>query len=374
MSYDIPPGLTSLLQDFTVAVLRNKPNDLYKFAAEYFTSDAILCKSETSKKIAFTGVTLSDDEGHAEPPKMMYRGRRKSVAAERYDPEADDDEGDLIVHKKSQLQEKRLKIAVKNILIFRALEEPQMKEVIQAMFERKVIVGEHVINEGEDGDNFYVIESGTYKIKVNNKIVGSYEGQGSFGELALMYNMPRAATITATSPGTLWALDRSTFRRIVLKSAFKRRKVYEGLLESVPLLNSLDKYERMNVADALVSKTFKHNELIIKQGDLASCMYFIEEGRVRITMKAKPSEPEKELTVVSKGGYFGELALVTHKPRAASAYAVEKVRCAVLDVAAFERVMGPCMDIMKRNIRMYDEQVKEIFGSEGTNSAARQNF
>lgn len=65
MSYDIPPGLTSLLQDFTVAVLRNKPNDLYKFAAEYFTSDAILCKSETSKKIAFTGVTLSDDEGHA---------------------------------------------------------------------------------------------------------------------------------------------------------------------------------------------------------------------------------------------------------------------------------------------------------------------
>ncbi len=55
--------------------------------------------------------------------------------------------------------------------------------------------------------------SGTYDIYVKidgeDKKVGSYDNQGSFGELALMYNMPRAATIVATSDGTLWAMVRT---------------------------------------------------------------------------------------------------------------------------------------------------------------------
>ena len=52
--------------------------------------------------------------------------------------------------------------------------------------------------------------SGTYDIHVDidgqMKMVGSYDNQGSFGELALMYNMPRAATIIATAEGSLWAM------------------------------------------------------------------------------------------------------------------------------------------------------------------------
>lgn len=57
--------------------------------------------------------------------------------------------------------------------------------------------------------NTYIFSShfsGTYDIHVDNKLVGQYENSGSFGELALMYNMPRAATIVATSDGTLWAM------------------------------------------------------------------------------------------------------------------------------------------------------------------------
>lgn len=52
--------------------------------------------------------------------------------------------------------------------------------------------------------------SGTFNIFVKadgaDKLVGCYDNRGSFGELALMYNTPRAATIIATSPGALWCL------------------------------------------------------------------------------------------------------------------------------------------------------------------------
>jgi cAMP-dependent protein kinase regulator len=235
------------------------------------------------------------------------------VAAERYDPEADEDDGQKVVHPKSDDQRHRLNDAVKNILLFRSLEEKQMQEVIDAMFERKVVPGEHVIEQDDDGDNFYVIDHGTYDILVHQKKVGAYNEVGSFGELALMYNMPRAATIVATNEGSLWAMDRATFRRIVLKNAFNKRKMYEALLETVPLLKSLDSYERMNIADALVSKQFSDGVQIIKQGDSASCMYFIEDGEVRIAIRPSAEEPESDITSVHKGGYFGELALVTHK-------------------------------------------------------------
>lgn len=70
-------------------------------------------------------------------------------------------------------------------------------------------------------------------------LVHTYNNKGSFGELALMYNMPRAATIKAETKGFLWAMDRLTFRRIVLKSAFKKRKMYEALIDNVPMLKAL---------------------------------------------------------------------------------------------------------------------------------------
>lgn len=85
---------------------------------------------------------------------------------------------------------------------------------------------------------------GVYEAYVNGEngkqlLVHTYNGKGSFGELALMYNMPRAATIKAATAGSLWAMDRQTFRRIVLKSAFRKRKMYEALIENVPMLKAL---------------------------------------------------------------------------------------------------------------------------------------
>lgn len=168
----------------------------------------------------------------------------------------------------------------------------------------------------------YVGEKGT-----EPKRIHTYENSGSFGELALLYNMPRAATIQAHTDGSLWAMDRQTFRRILLKSAFKKRKMYEALIDSVPMLKTLQSYERMNLADALVPKHYSMGERIIKQGDVADGMYFIENGTVTISVLDEKGK-EIEINRLGKGGYFGELALVTHRPRAASAFAAEDIKLA----------------------------------------------
>ena len=176
-----------------------------------------------------------------------------------------------------------------------------------------------------------------------------------------MYNMPRAATIVAKSTGKLWALDRLTFKKIVLKAAFERRKLYENLIENMPMFKSLSSYDCMNLADALYSRSFEDGEIIINQGDQANCMYFVESGKVRIVREQDGEK--KEIKICNKSDYFGELALLTKKPRAATAAAFGKdVRCAILDIDAFERLLGPCVEIMQKNIPDYRDQLRKLFG------------
>ncbi|XP_007499885.1 cAMP-dependent protein kinase type II-alpha regulatory subunit [Monodelphis domestica] len=365
---EIPPGLTELLQGYTVEVLRNHPEDLVDFAVDYFT------RLRENRRLGEDG---EKDEGRGdeedeqfEPPVINRYNRRVSVCAESFNPDEEDDTEPKVIHPKSDEQRSRLQEACKDILLFKNLDQEQLSEVLDAMFERIVVSEEHVIDQGDDGDNFYVIERGKYDILVTKENqsfrVGQYDNRGSFGELALMYNTPRAATIVAITEGSLWGLDRITFRRIILKNNAKKRKMFESFIESVPLLKSLEVSERMKIVDVIGEKNYKDGEQIIAQGDKAESFYIVESGEVKILIKSKTNkdtEDEVEIARCQKGQYFGELALVTNKPRAASAYAVGDVKCLVMDVQAFERLLGPCMDIMKRNISNYEEQLVKMFGS-----------
>ncbi|XP_072136388.1 protein kinase, cAMP-dependent, regulatory, type II, alpha A isoform X3 [Mobula birostris] len=391
MNIEIPPGLTDLLQGYTVEVLRHRPADLVEFAIQYFTrlkekeeqaegrrpsvadADADAMQTESNGDNGDTG-TETESESDFEEPVINRLSRRVSVCAEAFNPD-EDDEDDMeprVVYPKTDDQRSRLQEACKDIVLFKNLDQEQIYEILDAMFERKVEPSEHVIDQDDDGDNFYVIERGTYDIYVNKggqpQLVGKYDNHGSFGELALMYNTPRAATIIATTEGALWGLDRVTFRRIIVKNNAKKRKMYESFVESVPLLKSLELSERMKIVDVIGERSYHDNELIIKQGDKADCFYIVESGEVKIMIKSKTladqeGNAEVEIARCVKGQYFGELALVTNKPRAASAYAVGDVKCLVMDIQAFERLLGPCMDIMKRNIVNYEEQLVALFGT-----------
>ncbi|KAK6314943.1 cAMP-dependent protein kinase type II-beta regulatory subunit [Coregonus clupeaformis] len=405
MSIEIPDGLTELLQSFTVEVLRNQPGDLLDFALQYFIqlkenqTEAAFDNARNSangrpgaggnvsrgRAVNFAEEAMQidseneeddDEEEEFVAPVINRFLRRTSVCAEAFNPEEEEDKEPRITHPKTDEQRHRLQEACKDILLFKNLDPEQMSQVLDAMFEMPVEAGEHIIDQDDDGDNFYVIERGTFDILMKadrvERVVGSYDNQGSFGELALMYNTPRAATIIATSVGALWCMDRPTFRRIIVKNNHKKRKMYEAFIESLPLLTSLQVSERMCVVDVLSSKIYTDGEQIIAQGATANCFYIVESGQVRITMNTNKLKKEDgegveedvEIAMCTRGQYFGELALVTNKPRAASAYAVGNVKCLVMDVQAFERLLGPCMDIMKRNIVNYDEQLAALFGSD----------
>ncbi|XP_014243892.1 cAMP-dependent protein kinase type II regulatory subunit-like isoform X2 [Cimex lectularius] len=287
--------------------------------------------------------------------------RRKAVVGETYNPEADKN-GEIVKHHKTDAQRQNLQTNLKKILLLQNLYSEQFDQILDAFFLKTVKSGEYVIKEGDEGDYFYVIEKGTYSIiKEENglpKVIQKYIDAGSFGELALLYSIPRSASVKAETEGLLWALDSKTFRRIIIKAAHKNRKAYLDMIKNVKILSHLTEKERMSLADNLVQKVYKDGEVILKEGDEANGMYFVIDGHVSISKNVNGKKVN--MKSVEKGGYFGELALLTNAQRAATAVAKGKLTTAFLDAQAFSRLMGPCEDAMRANMEKYGIKKENI--------------
>lgn len=134
--------------------------------------------------------------------------------------------------------------------MFNALDEKEFEIVVDSIEEVKVQPGDIVIKEGDEGDCMYVVEQGilectkVFKGKSEPTFLKDYQPGEGFGELALLYNAPRAATIRAKTEAVVWRLDRDTFNNIVKDAAARKREKYETFLSSVKILSSMDPYER----------------------------------------------------------------------------------------------------------------------------------
>jgi cAMP-dependent protein kinase regulator len=222
---------------------------------------------------------------------------------------------------------KRLEDSLRSNIMFAHLDADERQQVFDAMFQVDFDAGAVIIKQGDDGDNFYVIDSGTCDIYVQKpgddepKLVLTLNAGGSFGELALIYGSPRAATVKAKSNVSLWAIDRITYRRIMMGTTMRKRKLYETFLEKVPILQHLTKYERITVADALESYTYTAGEMIVRQGEPGDKFYIIVTGEVRCEQTTTAEGGAKTTAEVGRLGpsaYFGEIALLTNRPRAAT--------------------------------------------------------
>ena len=235
----------------------------------------------------------------------------------------------------------------------------EIATIVDACEEKKFKRNEYIIKQGDNGDNLYIIESGELICeKVFNKgesptYLKTYKEGELFGELALLYNAPRAATIYAKTDCVLWAIDRLTFNTIIKESAINKREKYKKFLETIPLLSTVKSYEIYSICDAIKMEKFQKNQYIIKEGEEGDKFYILDEGEA-VATKKKMNFKKK----YSKGDYFGELALLRNAPRAASVMAVTDCKVLSLDRLAFKRLLGPLEDILKRNSEAYEKYTK----------------
>jgi len=245
-------------------------------------------------------------------------------------------------------------------ILFSSYTTDEHTAIVDAFESMEVKGGVSVIRQGEAGEKFFVVQSGILDIYIrgpegDQKVGNSLTAGSSFGELALMYNTPRAATIKSISDCVLWTIDRSTYRGIVVHHKFLRNKQYQEFLRNVEIsgktlssIMSEAQIEKMTVS--LEREVYNKGEAIIRQGNTGDNFYIIADGDVGV-YKTAPDGHEKKLTVLRRGAYFGEQALLREDVRQASCIAEDKVTVLTLGREDFIDMLGPFEEILKGTAR-----------------------
>jgi len=348
-----------------------KKNELEKLRNEIKKYRELEAHNETEE----TGSVKSEDSEHPDEEEKVVevdltkaKARlsvpRAAVSAEVYGAFNKKEDFQARVIKKSEEQIQRIKARILQSFLFNNLDQNDLQIVINAMEEKSFEADMPVIQQGEAGDCLYVVEQGElncfkkFSKDGEDKFLKTYGPGDAFGELALLYNAPRAATVKAKAKCTLWALDRETFNHIVKEAAQKKREKYESFLKSVEILSEVEPYELLQISDALKPSNFNKGDYVIREGEMGDVFYFIEEGEAIATITKEPGKPPETVKSYSKGDYFGELALIKGEPRAANIVAVTNLKLISLDRESFKRLLGPIETILKRNSEKYIKFVK----------------
>jgi len=297
-----------------------------------------------------------EDDDDDEPPPGWEKSEesgakaRQSVSAEAYGAWNQKKAFSPPVIPKTEDQSERLKSVLEKSFMFQSLEQLDLDAVIGAMAEVKLETKERAINQGDDGDFLFVIESGKLNCIItvdgSEKVVKTCESGDVFGELALLYNCPRAASVECSEASVLWKLDRDTFNHIVKDSAQKKRQRYEIFLEKVPILAAMNAYERSQIADALKVEVFEDGKAIVNQGEDGNKFYILESG------EAVATKGDQVIMQYTSGDYFGELALLRNQPRAATVQAKGLTKCLTLEGRSFKRLLN-INDLLERSGSKY---------------------
>lgn len=325
-----------------------------------------------SHKIAHEAVGLKEDSkkfmtSHKEENRPVRRGlsraKRAAIMSAKEDPSLME-KYDVKSHfiKKSDEELKRISEAVKANFLFQHLNKRQTSDLYSVMSAVEIKKGEIVIRQGDEGDRFYVVDSGDYDVRVSGadddhsgsvetlgEVVHTYRGEthSSFGELALMYSKPRAASVVAATNGLLWALDRHAFRSILMKS--DSQEIIK-CLRKVEILESLAISQLKRLNDVLTEVTYDDGDHMITQGDVGDQFYILTTGKAVCTVKIECPDSGavsfKEVLHLKEFDYFGERALLMDAPRAANVVAVGTVKVLQVGRTAFEECLGPLQDMI----------------------------
>ena len=166
----------------------------------------------------------------------------------------------------------------------------------------------------------------------------------AFGELALMYNVARQASVMCMSEfATLWALPRQVYRDVTQLEALDSIESIVETLQSVELLGCLGDDQFTRLIDSFDMVAYKPHQRIIRQGEMGSAFYIILKGTVNCL------SGESVVATLNRCDYFGERALLRDEPRAVHVDAVTAVTLAKITRETFHDILGPLETLMEQH-------------------------
>ncbi|QDZ24436.1 cAMP-dependent protein kinase [Chloropicon primus] len=252
--------------------------------------------------------------------------------------------------------------ALNKLLIFNNLPPEKQAMLCSYMYLREVPAGDILIREGEEGvaaSELYVVKSGEFEVlqkyedlnvRVNRKEAGDI-----FGEVALLYSVPRNATVVALSDSSVWVLTREFFNYYVRQESGNVRDIQLDIfLNSVHVIQPLNKTERQKLVEDLDEEVFLSGDIVCKQGTAANKFYIIMKGEATLFTNDNNGK-EEVLTELFSGEFFGEESIAPKEDSSENIYnntiraskGGESMHCISIPVEKAD-VLRPLYEMMQR--------------------------
>ena len=209
---------------------------------------------------------------------------------------------------------------------------------------------------GDSSEALYILQSGQVRLLTETEpsevdYVELSEG-AIFGEMPLLTGKPQGQAARAASDVLLWVLPKADFDDLcatypIIRSALSRdlrgrlspedRALAVERLRAMPLFSELPEEALSAMAKRLLLQHAPAGELIFQIGGPGDALYLVETGQVELVTESRRGE--ESLARLGSGGFFGEMALLTGKTRAATARALQDANIWVLYRTDFDDLM-----------------------------------
>ena len=283
---------------------------------------------------------------------------KKLVIDERFQYVLNEAQGATITTKPKTDSDIKLILSVlKTHYIFNSIDFTGQLKIIKQVKCYEVPAQEVIFQAGQPGSCFFVVSSGRLEVHSGNekRVLGPGK---SFGELALIDDRPRKATVRTLEPCVLWGLDRVTFMKSLKRIRVRDYEENKKFINSVSVISVLSPGQKEALLSSLVTQRWKSSQIVIKEGDNNDMLYIVKEG-IAICNPDKTDSRE-----IHKGDYFGEQALLYQTLHKTTIIAATDLVLLSISRKSLTDVLGSSLDqILYRNTQKLAFEKNEILRS-----------
>eukprot|EP00536_Pseudo-nitzschia_multiseries_P015894 jgi/Psemu1/219457/e_gw1.975.12.1 len=198
----------------------------------------------------------------------------------------------------------------------------EVQTLVKAMEKHTANQGETVIAQGDTGDYLYIVMEGTVRFLVDGEDQGNAGRGAVVGELALLYDCPRAATVLAETDCVFYRVSQETFRRIQASFILSNDDETRRLLKRTRLFQDLPDHLIQEMASCMFQKKFKKGDILLKKGEMLDEIYFVQSGHLvgrdltigntkYADLRVEPGDNFGAASMVSNNGLSGTAECLT---------------------------------------------------------------
>lgn len=215
--------------------------------------------------------------------------------------------------------------------LFSALEAPALERLLGAFESRDLVLEELAIEQGEEGREAFVVVRGVLRAE-RTPPAGQDDGSPTllavlgpgaiFGEMALVSEAPRAASVVAQEPSTVLVASREALEAIAASEpaigrelgSFCRSRMIANLVRTSALLRAIPAEEREQIMSLFRARTFSEGEILFREGSEPEGLYLLASGGVRVTARDPNDGEDVVVADLGPGDVVGEISIVLRRP------------------------------------------------------------